>query len=359
MKATKPESVFVLRNNDLGDVLLVTPLLGGLRKAFPQTRILAGVGDWAKELLAGNPDIDEILPTNAPWHNKCNCRFPANSSRTFLEGLLYALLSSEARNLTKRRVSHGIDILGSRQGSWLLRRARVPHRYGVRGYAGGDGWCEACVAFREDRRVSEAALAFLPLLGVEREVETRPRLFLTDSEETAAEERWGARGRDILRIVIAPGAGFPEKCWGDENFTALVSLLFERTPHRLALIGSQEDDSRVSLPDGSNGRILNLCGETSLRESAALVSKADFVITNTTVAMHFAGAFRIPSLTLLGPWYESAKLHAGQWGYPESQVLGPEIQDGRKGILSPAEAWDAFLAKSTQLSASLKVGRTT
>ena len=95
MNTTKPESVFVLRNNDLGDVLLVTPLLCGLRKAFPQARIFVGVGDWANELLAGNPDIDEVLPTNAPWHNKRNCRFPANSPRTFLEGLLYALLSSE------------------------------------------------------------------------------------------------------------------------------------------------------------------------------------------------------------------------------------------------------------------------
>ena len=348
MNGGKPESIFVLRNNDLGDVLLVTPLLGGLRKAFPQARIFAGVGKWAKELLIGNPDIDETLATNAPWHNKHNCRFPANSPRTFLEGLLYTLLSSEARNLTKKRVSHGIDVLGSRQGSWLLRRARIPHRFGVRGYAGGDGWCEGCVAFREDRRVSETALAFLPLLGTERDVETRPRLFLTDSEKTAAEERWGARERNILRIVIAPGAGFPEKCWGDENFTELVLLLLENTPHRLALIGSQEDVERVNLSNRSNARIQNLCGATSLRESAALVSGADFVITNTTVTMHFAGAFRIPSLTLLGPWYESATLHAEQWSYPEGLVLGKESSTGIKQTLCPNDAFQAFIKHFSQ-----------
>jgi ADP-heptose:LPS heptosyltransferase len=301
------------------------------------------VGDWARPLLENNPTLDEIISINAPWHNKQNCRFQANSPRTFLEGLVYVLISRESKFLRSQKYTHGIDVLGSRQGSWLLRRARIPHRFGVRGYAGGDGWCEGCVDFREDRRVSEAALAFLPLLGVERDVEARPRLFLTDSEKTAAEERWGVRERDILRIVIAPGAGFPEKCWGDDNFTELVLLLLEHTHHRLALIGGQEDDGRVNLSDGSNARIQNLCGVTSLRESAALVSRADFVITNTTVTMHFAGAFRIPSLTLLGPWYESATLHAKQWGYPEGLVLGKESSTGIGQTLCPNDAFQAFI----------------
>ena len=125
MNGGKPESIFVLRNNDLGDVLVTTPLLHGLRKAFPSSKIAIGVGDWAKTLLENNPDIDQIYSINAPWHNKQNCRYPANSLRTFLEGLLYVLCSSEVRGLRKEGFSHGIDVLGSRQGSWLLVRAGI------------------------------------------------------------------------------------------------------------------------------------------------------------------------------------------------------------------------------------------
>ena len=56
-----------------------------------------------------------------------------------------------------------------------------------------------------------------------------------------------------------------------------------------------------------------------------MVSQSDFVITNTSLCMHLAGAFKVPSLTLLGDWYNSTKLHHKQWGYPEGKILGREI----------------------------------
>ena len=68
---------------------MATPLLHGLRKSFPSAKIAIGVGDWAKPLIENNPDIDKIVPCNAPWHNKQNCSYPANSPKTFLEGLYY------------------------------------------------------------------------------------------------------------------------------------------------------------------------------------------------------------------------------------------------------------------------------
>ena len=55
-----------------------------------------------------------------------------------------------------------------------------------------------------------------------------------------------------------------------------------------------------------------------------MVSQSDFVVTNTSLCMHLAGAFTIPSLTLLGDWYDSTNLHHQQWGYPEGQILGKE-----------------------------------
>jgi len=339
-----PSSIFVLRNNDLGDVLVTTPLVAGLRLAFPNAKVSIGVGKWARTLLENNPDLDEIVDCNAPWHNKQNCNFPANSPKTFLFGLWYVLFSKESRFITKSRYSHGIDVLGSRQGSWLLKRASIQNRFGVKGYAGGDDWCKYCVEFKEDRSVAKAGLAFLALLDAKVEIEPRPRIFLYDAERFEAESRWGERKEKSKRIILAPGGGFPEKCWGDDNFSKLLQIFIEQTGHKIAIIGSHEDKKRIQAIDPSNKpiRIENFCGELSLRQSAALVAQSDFVLSNSSLPMHLAGAFGIPSLTLLGEWYDSAQLHQRQWGYTEGLVLGKETSNGNSNLFEPEEVFDIY-----------------
>ena len=341
MHSSKPKNIFILRNNDLGDVLVCTPLLNALKKALPFSSINIGVGDWAKSLLEYNPNIDEIISCNAPWHNKQICRFPANSSMTFFQGLLYCLFSKEAKNISMKRFSHGIDILGSRQGSWLMLRAGIQNRLGVHGYAGGDNLCHRSIQFNENRHVALSCLEFLKLFHIDLEIEPRPMVYLTKKETEQARQRWGIEELPKLKIALAPGGGFPEKCWGDEAYTQLSKRLLDDQNVQISILGSGEDKSRVKLQSSKN--LMNFCGKLSLRESAALVSEADYVITNSSVCMHWAGAFKIPSITLLGNWYDSANLHKQQWGYPESIVLGKETKQGITKVASVEETMQQAL----------------
>ena len=63
--------------------------------------------------------------------------------------------------------------------------------------------------------------------------------------------------------------------------------------------------------------------------------------------MHLAGAFKVPSLTLLGDWYDSKKLHHKQWGYPESTIKGKELNASINHICSVSEAYE-IIQKSIQ-----------
>ena len=343
-KIIAQKKIFVLRNNDLGDVLVTTPLLAGLRISYPNCHIAIGVGDWAKPLLEHNPHLNELISCNAPWHNKQNCSFPANSPRTFLRGLSYILFSQQANILKKKRFTHGIDVLGSRQGAWLMLRTGIKSRFGVKGYAGGDRWCEQFVNFDENRHVAKAATAFLPLLGADQTVESRPQIFLTNKEKEDARRLWGAKSSTCKRIVIAPGGGFPEKCWGNERFTELTRLLLQEEKYQICILGSQEDRDRIKTHSSFDSkRIQNFCGSLDLRKSAALVSEADFVFTNSSLCMHLAGAFQIPSITLLGECYDSAKLHEKQWGYIEGDILGKETIIGKNRTASVNEAHACFV----------------
>ena len=333
------KNFFVLRNNDLGDMLVATPLLKGLKTAFPKSRVSIGVGDWAMPLLENNPYVDDVISCNAPWHNKQNCKFPANSPKTFFEGLLYVLFSNESRYISAKKFTYGIDVLGSRQGSWLMRRAKIPNRFGVKGYAGGDNWCTKYIDFKEDRKVAEAGLEFLNLMNAVVEIDPRPTIYLTKNEVAEAEAVWGEKSQSNKRIILAPGGGFPEKCWGDKNFSHLTNLLLKNKNYQLCIIGSKDDKNRISANDSSH--LKNLCGDLNLRQSAAMVSLSDFVISNSSLCMHLAGAFKVPALTLLGEWYGSAALHQKQWGYPESMIKGKEGSSNKK-IISVNEAYQSF-----------------
>ena len=322
-------------------MLVATPLLKGLKTAFPESQVSIGVGDWAMPLLKNNPYVNKVISCNAPWHNKQNCRFPANSPKTFLEGLRYVLFSKESRYLISNKFTHGIDILGSRQGSWLMRRAKIPNRFGVKGYAGGENWCTKYIDFNEQRKVAEAGLEFLKLMNAEVEIDPRPTIYLTESETTEAESSWGERPSSTKRIILAPGGGFPEKCWGDKNFTQLTNFLIQNENYQVCIIGSNEDKNRILANHAT--QVTNLCGKLSLRQSAAMVSLADFVICNTSLCMHLAGAFKIPALTLLGEWYDSAALHEKQWGYPESTIKGKELKASKNRVYSPDQAHEFVL----------------
>ncbi|MEI6349871.1 MAG: glycosyltransferase family 9 protein [Verrucomicrobiota bacterium] len=340
-EATNPQSVFVLRNNDIGDLLVVTPLFEALKKRFPEARIAAGVGEWNRPVLENNPHLHEILTVNAPWHNKQCGRFARNSLRGLWDSVRYIYSSSEVGAIRSRRFDVGIDVLGSPEGSLLLMRAGIPYRLGVRGYAGGHSAAQACVSFNSDEHVGRSALRFAELLGARELPEYRPQIYLTSAELEAAEARWQAGvtvpGR---RVVIGPGAGFVEKCWPLDRYIELAGLLRKQGGYDMAVVGSASDKSAgaalARIPS-----VRSFAGLLGLRETFAMVAQADLVICNSSMLMHVAAAFSKPALVLLGEWYPSARGQARQWGdYPRCRVFGKG--EGRSEIYSVAEALDAL-----------------
>src|SRR5436305_11758283 len=57
--------ILVVALRRLGDVLLTTPLIRSLKRAFPDAAIDALVFDGTQGILAGNPDIADVVVTPA------------------------------------------------------------------------------------------------------------------------------------------------------------------------------------------------------------------------------------------------------------------------------------------------------
>lgn len=331
-KGRSPASIFVLRNNDLGDLLVVTPLFELLRRRFPEAEIVAGIGRWHEPLLAHNPHLTGTLRVEGPWFNKVVEPQGPVAAWRFLG-------SAQAKAVGAAGFDAGIDVLGSAWGRLLLLRSGIPRRYGVRGYAGGDAGLTASIEYDPSEHVGAAALRLGRLLGSGEEAETepvenRPQVFLTESERAAGRASWRT---DRPRVLVSPGAGLAVKAWPLERFRELTGRLAadpDRPVEVLVEGGPSEMEAAASLPGARS-----VAGE-GLRAACARAAAADLVIANSSFLTHAAAAFARPTLTLLGPAFASRRRHDAQWGHPPPyRCLGPE--PGLRGIATVDEAHGA------------------
>lgn len=342
-------SIFILRNNDLGDVLCTTPLPAALKSRFPATRITVGVGRWAAPIFEHNPHVDEVLFVDAPWYNK------AVADRSLCAAAHFIRRSEQATSLEARRFDVGIDVLGSHFGAWLLRRAGIKRIIGVRGYAGGDTLCDDAIDYDADIHVARFALKFAEHLGAINLPNARPQVFLTAAERADARSRWSqATGevRSKRRIVIGAGNGRIDKHWPLDHYREFVRRLAADCSLSIALVGSSDDkhaaESIVAAATQSDDGITNLCGRLTLRQTFALVSESDVVVCNPSMLMHASAAFDKPAVVVLGPAFHDPVGHYRQWCYPGLSHYPKDAGSGPPSVESAISKLDELASTPTK-----------
>jgi len=142
-------------------------------------------------------------------------------------------------------------------------------------------------------------------------------LALSDAEHRAAVSALGslADGRPLL--VASIGAKVDVNEWGDSKWAELVARLGKRLPGwGLGMLGVADERSRTEslLANWPGGRV-NLCGQLSVRESAALLMHARVYLGHDSGPMHLAAAAGTPcvvvfsSRNLPGEWFPYGDQH--------------------------------------------------
>ena len=142
-------------------------------------------------------------------------------------------------------------------------------------------------------------------------------LALSDAEHRAAVLALGslADGRPLL--VASVGAKVDVKEWGDTNWAELLPRLGRRLPGwGLGMLGvaDERDRSESLLANWPGGRV-NLCGQLSVRESAAVLTHAQVYVGHDSGPMHLAAAVGTPcvavfsSRNLPGEWFPYGNQH--------------------------------------------------
>jgi len=103
-------------------------------------------------------------------------------------------------------------------------------------------------------------------------------------------------------LVLNPAGSWETKRWLAEGFAKVGNYFYEKRGWTPVIIGGREDTS-VSDAVGSALRVpfVNLTGRTELMELAAVLQRARGFLTNDSGPMHMGVAVGVPTVALFGP----------------------------------------------------------
>ena len=267
----------VVQTAYLGDVVLTTPLLSVLAERHGPVDVVTTPA--AAPLLETHPAVGRVIP------------YAKRGADRGFSGLLRL-----GRSLRAERYAFAYLPHRSLRSAALALIARIPRRIGF-----ADGWRLVYTGSRPRPASGHEIDRLLALADVSPHHQTAPTLGLTAADVAAAEAALRAGGIAGAFAALAPGSIWGSKRW--PHFAALAERLAGRLD--VVVVGAAEDaplGAEIGTAVAHAGaRSANLCGQLTLRQSAAVIRKAAVLVTNDSAPLHFAQAVATPTVAIFGP----------------------------------------------------------
>ena len=267
-----PKRILVIMLRRIGDVLLTTPALHALRKRYPDATIDFLTEPPCNEVLAGNPDVSEVLVFRKEW-------------RWWLE-------------VRRRKYDLVVDLMGNPRGAILSFVSGAPFRAGP-GFV-FHRWAynhrmeespKTCYAPLEKMRMMRS-------VGIELdESDILPRLSVSETAEAWAKEALQDSEGPLVGLV--PASRKETRRWPAESFAALGRTLAEHEQARVLVFWGPGEESLARQVAALIGNAAIMSPQTKgLHELAALIGRCKLVVTNCNGPKHIAVARGVPTLTI-------------------------------------------------------------
>ncbi|MBR9800979.1 lipopolysaccharide heptosyltransferase II [bacterium] len=275
----KPRRIVVIKPSALGDVVQTLPLVSVLKQKYPQAEIDWVIRSELADLLQAEPNLSEIIPyyRQGGWKAWGDLLMQLRRRRYDLaldfQGLLRSAAMTAATGAALR-----VGLETAREYSHLACHGLLP---------GTDRETPAHARYWR--------LAELLGLGLE------PRQLNLQISEPARDAVSACLGNSAKPLLIVhPGAMWVTKRWPTASFAEVALRAAEKYQMRVAIVGAGGERADADLianaiqRANSSLEVMNLAGQTSLQELAALLSSASLVLTNDSGPMHLAAGVGTP-----------------------------------------------------------------
>jgi lipopolysaccharide heptosyltransferase I len=306
--------ILLIKLSAVGDVIHTIPVLNKLRRRYPSAQLDWLVTPAIAELLRHNPAITNVIEFaredwSRPWtpapfvsYARLAAKLRANGYDLVVDmhgqfrTAVFALATgapvrigfdrprarvwdASPRTFSAEARKHAWQ--GAREGSWLAYTDHIP-------------------VPTLDLHAVDRYLSVGPILGLE---DGPPDFSFPIPQAASANIESLLHRHDIAGaplVAMAPGTIWETKHWGTDKF-AEVARHFLQKGFAVALMGSRRErtvcEEVARLAPGS----VDVAGETTLTELAALVRRSAISVTNDSGPMHLAVALGRPVVSVFGP----------------------------------------------------------
>ncbi|MFZ5766880.1 MAG: lipopolysaccharide heptosyltransferase II [Thermodesulfobacteriota bacterium] len=283
--------ILIVQTSYLGDVILSTPVIAGVRQAYPSAEIWMMTTPRAADLVIRDPLLAGVITLDKRGRD--------------------AGITGLAR-MVKRLRGMAFDMVFSLHRSYrtaiILTLAAIPVRI---------GFSDARLSFlyHQCRRRNQADHDVLRNLAILDDGNFSPvatDLRLHPPSAVAGEKVIAAQPASPYAVLV-PGSAWATKRWHSEGYrrTALYLL---KLGYQVVLLGSPADIP-INRQVAAGLQVHDLAGQTSVADAMALISGAGLVVCNDSMALHAASAFKVPTVAIFcattplfgfGPWKNNA-----------------------------------------------------
>jgi len=262
--------------------VVTTPVFSAIKKQIPNVYLAILVSKENRDLVEGNPFLDEVILYDKQGSEKSLWR-----NYQFI------------RSLKAKKFDAVIHFHPRSRAYWISYLAGIPIRIGYRLKA--HRLLTHAFPYRKpEGKKHEAKYNFdlLSLFGIDQPEKLELCIPLRDEHKEIVERYLSDFGR---YVVFNPSASSLSKIWPAAYFATVADQLFERYGLTPVIIGGTQDKHSSDLmKKNMRSPFLDLTGKLKLGSLAWLFKQSEFLISNDTGPVHIAAAVETPVLSIFG-----------------------------------------------------------
>ena len=298
------ENILIVRLDVIGDMILTSGFIREVRKNFPRARITLVCSPFVHPIVELCPYVNEILT------------FDKKNLNEISPQMMKAIINFCKKNFWQKHFSiafapqWGSDNLPGLMMCWLSgARERIGFgSFPYESWIGKPNPKETALdnflltknIITPRSAVSEVEKIFYLLTAAGLKVnQTHTEIWFGEADTFQAWKLLENIPSTSKKVLLGIGAGFPSRKYPVKKFLVALKELVKKNLTFVIVGGKSEfADAKFIEENLPSGKVLNLVGQTTLRETEAVVSQMDFYLGNATGVMHMAAAAQVSVLTI-------------------------------------------------------------